>query len=198
MRSIRKVLTLVVAFVCAVAVLACGGERFTAAARSVSASASGIQITRNITRAFADEGEIAPDAELSFTRVLQEVNGSILRCAEEAGAIERFTRDTKATLLARCADISLRVARLQGVGVLQFKDEKSAKRLRRALIGLSLAAEGVTAGITLIPEPKTTDARAAPRPSEEGRAILAFAVGRLRENERLLSGDIERLTAARA
>jgi hypothetical protein len=177
--------------------LACGGDKFVTAAKAANVAASGIKITGDITRAYAAEGTISRADELSAVHVLKELNGSILQCAEAAQQVESFTPATKAALLAKCADISDRVSRLQSAEVIQVKSDPARKRLRRAMIGVSAAAEGLTTGLQLIPDVDGPQNREAPRPPEQARALLNAAVQKLRENEVKFGGDIERLTALR-
>jgi hypothetical protein len=181
----------------ALTLLACGSNQFIAAAKSASVAASGIKITGDITRAYGAEGQISQTDELSVASVLKEVNGSILQCAEAAQTVESFTPAAKATLLAKCADISKSVPRLQSAGVIQVKSDAARKRLRQAMIGVSIAAEGLTTGIQFIPDAESAQNREAPRPPEEGRAILNAAVLKLRENDTRFGEDIARLTALR-
>lgn len=176
---------------------ACGGDKFVAAAKTANVAASGIKITGDLTRAYGAEGEISRADELSVTRVLKEVNGSILQCAEAAQAVESFTPAAKTTLIARCADISERVSRLQSAGIIQMKSDAARKRLRRAMIGVSAAAEGLTTGVQLIPDAVSAQNGEAPRPPENARAMLNAAVQKLRENDVRFGEDIARLTALR-
>jgi hypothetical protein len=62
---------------------------------------------------------------------------------------------------------------------------------------VNIAAEGITTGIQLIPDAETASDGAAPRPPDEGRAILNTAVQKLRENDTQFGVDITRLSSLR-
>lgn len=176
---------------------ACGGNKFVAAAKTANVAASGIKIVGDINRAYGAEGEISQADELSVVRTLKEVNGSILQCVEAAQGVESFTPAAKTAMLVKCADISNRVSRLQSAGVIQAKSDAARKRLRQAMLGVSVAAEGLTTGIQLIPDAESAQNREAPRPPEEARALLNVAVQKLRENDVRFGDDISRLTPLR-
>jgi hypothetical protein len=184
-----KLSRIVAAMLVAAVMLACNSDKYTAAAKTANVAAGSIKTICDIKRTAAAAGEIGPADELAVTRVLKEVNGALLQCAEAAAKIESFTGDAKAALVQQCADVSDRITRLQSDGVLRVKSEKSKRKLSNALAALAVATEGVSTAVALIPD---STARAAP---PEGRTLLARAVDTLRANDTLLDADISRLSA---
>jgi len=196
MRLCSKLSRIGTLFVITLLLFACGSDRYIAAAKSAHVAASGIKLASDIKNTYADEGEISKTDNLQLTRVLKEVNGSILQCAEAAAKVEQFTPESKAALLTKCADIGGRVARLQQTGVIGTKSETARKRLRQSLLAVTVAGEGITSSIALVGSSANSDAsRVAPAPPREGRALLEAAINKLKENESSFIQDIERLTA---
>lgn len=196
MKRIHSLFVPLLLLACMMVLPACSESKFVRAAKATTVAASAIKTGIEVKRAVALQGEISPAGELAITHAMREVNGALLQCADAAQDIQTFTPDAKISLLGQCTDVSAGITRLQEQGVLHLKNEKAHRRLSRTLTALRVSTEAVALSLQLMPTAQQSSATSEqPRPSLDGRGVLAVAVRTLRENDTRLEDDITRLSS---
>ena len=188
---LRKTTHLILAVVCAVAMLACTPEKTRAFARGMSGAARVIDKGIPTVRAIRLAGEISDGKALELARAARDVNNVLGAAVDFTLAQGQLDEAGRSNLHGQIEDVLRRARELREKGTIRLKSGRQQLVFDLLLIGGETALETIAgdlaaplpAGVTIVIDGET-------------RALLEQTARRIRDNEARLREAVERLSAA--
>ncbi|HEV7377761.1 MAG TPA: hypothetical protein VGN95_23800 [Pyrinomonadaceae bacterium] len=171
-------------------------------AQGIYAVATGIDEGITVKRELATDKVIEPEAEISITRGLLDVDRVFIQVTDTAQCFEQFTSDIKTGIIKSLDTATVSIDNLNAHGVLHIKSEKAKKRFEQAMTSLRLSAFTVRTTLALIPAKDPVEGQPAPqltakeqRDLDNLRNWCKRASALFKQNEARLKDDLARLGA---